>query len=211
MMNLEKQIASYLLQIKAIKLDPSKPFTWASGWKSPIYCDNRKILSYPSIRQYVTHSFAELVTKKYPDAEVIAGVATGAIGFGALVAEKLGLPFVYVRPASKSHGLGNQVEGDLKSGQKTVVIEDLISTGQSSLNAVQSLRESGAEVLGMFAIFSYGFEEASENFRKAGCDFQSLSNYEILIQQALENGYIQDSQLNTLKIWRENPSVWGKS
>jgi orotate phosphoribosyltransferase len=210
MMNFENQIASYLLQIKAIKLDPSTPFTWASGWKSPIYCDNRKILSYPSIRQFVTDCFAELVKKKHPDAEVIAGVATGAIGFGTLVAEKLDLPFVYVRAASKAHGLGNRVEGDLKSGQKTVVIEDLISTGQSSLNAVHALRESGANVLGMLAIFSYGFEEATENFRKAGCDFIPLCNYEVLLQQALENGYIQNSQLGTLKIWRENPSVWGK-
>jgi orotate phosphoribosyltransferase len=208
MRNTEKEIASQLLQIKAIKLNPSNPFTWASGWKSPIYCDNRKILSYPAIRNYVVESFAGLVKEKYPDIEVIAGVATGAIAFGALVADRLNLPFVYVRPAPKGHGMGNQVEGEISPGQKTLIIEDLISTGQSSLNALEALRNVNADVQGMLAIFSYEFDAAEDNFKQAGCKLNTLSNYNILIQTALDAGFIKNQEIETLNHWRENPSGW---
>lgn len=206
--NIEREIASQLLQINAIKLNPSSPFTWASGWKSPIYCDNRKILSYPAVRKLVTNSFVDLVKGNYPQTEVVAGVATGAIAFGALVAEQLNLPFVYVRSAPKGHGLGNQVEGEIKKGQKTIVIEDLVSTGQSSLNAVEALRRSGAEVLGMLAVFTYGFDTATENFKNADCKLLPLCDYHTFVQIALETGYIKDSQVETLNRWRENPSSW---
>ncbi len=209
MENYAKKVAGYLLQIKAIKLQPSNPFTWASGWKSPIYCDNRKTLSFPEIRSYISASFAEMVSSTYPQAEVIAGVATGAIAHGALAAEKLGLPFIYVRSGAKEHGLGNQIEGYFETGQKVVVIEDLISTGGSSLGAVKALRDSGCEVLGMLAIFTYEFEKASSAFNSEKCRLDTLSNYSTLISTALESGYISKSEIETLRLWRKNPSSWG--
>jgi orotate phosphoribosyltransferase len=204
-----KKIAEYLLQIKAIKLQPSNPFTWASGWKSPIYCDNRKTLSFPEVRSYIRDSFSSLVKELYPEAEVIAGVATGAIAHGALVADKTGLPFIYVRSEAKEHGLGNQIEGFFTKGQKVVVIEDLISTGGSSLNAVKALRESGCEVLGMAAIFTYEFKKASDGFTAANCKLTTLSNYSSLIETALASGYINDADVETLKLWRVDPASWG--
>jgi orotate phosphoribosyltransferase len=207
--NISKKIALYLMQIKAIKLQPSNPFTWASGWKSPIYCDNRKTLSFPEVRSYIRDSFAATVKELYPGAGMIAGVATGAIAHGALVAEKLGLPFIYVRSEAKQHGLGNQIEGYYEKGQKVVVIEDLISTGGSSLNAVRALREAGCEVLGMVAIFSYGFRKAADSFAEEKCRLDTLSNYNTLIECALESGYIGNSEVETLKKWRTDPSVWG--
>jgi len=197
------------MQIKAIKLQPSNPFTWASGWKSPIYCDNRKTLSFPEVRSYIRDSFAAIVKELYPGAEMIAGVATGAIAHGALVAEKLGLPFIYVRSEAKQHGLGNQIEGYYEKGQKVVVIEDLISTGGSSLNAVRALREAGCEVLGMVAIFTYGFQKATGSFAAEKCRLDTLSNYNTLVECALESGYIGNEEVETLKKWRTDPSVWG--
>jgi orotate phosphoribosyltransferase len=204
-----KKIAEYLLQIKAIKLQPSNPFTWASGWKSPIYCDNRKTLSFPEVRSYICESFVSLVRELYPDVSLIAGVATGAIAHGALAADKLGLPFVYVRSGAKEHGLGNQIEGYYQPGQKTVVIEDLISTGGSSLNAVKALREAGCEVLGMLAIFTYEFKKASDSFDAEKCKLTTLSNYSVLTETALETGYIGREEVETLKKWRSDPSSWG--
>ena len=209
MENSAKKIANYLLQIKAIKLQPSNPFTWASGWKSPIYCDNRKTLSFPEVRSYIRDSFALIVKENYPEAELIAGVATGAIAHGALTAEKLGLPFIYVRSEAKGHGLGNQIEGYYEKGQKVVVIEDLISTGGSSLNAVRALREAGCEVLGMIAIFTYGFKKAEEGFTTEKCTLSTLSNYNTLVETAVESGYIGQTEVETLKKWRVDPSVWG--
>jgi orotate phosphoribosyltransferase len=209
MENISKKIAGYLLQIKAIKLQPSNPFTWASGWKSPIYCDNRKTLSFPEVRGYIRDSFASTVKSLYPGAQMIAGVATGAIAHGALAADKLGLPFIYVRSEPKSHGLGNQIEGYYEKGQKVVVIEDLISTGGSSLNAVKALREAGCEVLGMVAIFTYGFQKATDGFSAENCILNTLSNYNDLIECAVESGYIGMAEVETLKKWRTDPSVWG--
>ena len=211
MKNFEEHIAELLLQIKAIKLQPTNPFTWASGWKSPIYCDNRKTLSYPETRDAIKNQFVKLIKEKYPQVEVIAGVATGAIAQAALVADALSLPMIYVRPEAKKHGLGNQVEGALNEKAKVVVIEDLISTGKSSLNAVEAIRSAGAEVLGMIAIFTYGFENATSNFRDANCDLDTLSNYEVLIKEAINSGYIQDSYLETLKVWRKDPGSWNIS
>jgi len=209
MENISKKIADYLLQIKAIKLQPSNPFTWASGWKSPIYCDNRKTLSYPEVRSFIRDSFAGIIRDIYPEAGLIAGVATGAIAHGALAADKLGLPFIYVRSEPKSHGLGNQIEGYYEKGQKVVVIEDLISTGGSSLNAVRALREAGCEVLGMVAIFTYGFTKATDGFAAEKCELHALSNYNSLIEKAVESGYIGQQEVETLKQWRVDPSVWG--
>jgi orotate phosphoribosyltransferase len=211
MKNSEKKIAEYLLQIKAIKLQPSNPFTWASGLKSPIYCDNRKTLSFPEVRSYIRDSFVLLIERLYPGTEIIAGVATGAIAHGALVAEKMGLPFIYVRSGTKEHGLGNQIEGYYEAGQKVVVIEDLISTGGSSLGAVRALREAGCVVSGMIAIFTYEFGKASENFENEKCTLNTLSNYSVLIETAVTTGYISQSEMNTLKRWRRDPSVWGKN
>lgn len=208
--NVEKRTAEYLLQIKAIKLQPANPFTWASGWKSPIYCDNRKTLSYPEVRTFIRDSFAELVKSVYPSAELIAGVATGAIAHGALVADKMNLPFVYIRSEAKKHGLENLVEGEVKPGQKAVIVEDLISTGGSSLKAYNALKEAGAEVLGMVAIFTYQFPVAQKNFDEAGCKVYTLSNYSALSQYALETGYIDSSHVETLAKWREAPEVWGR-
>jgi orotate phosphoribosyltransferase len=209
MENSAKKVAEYLLQIKAIKLQPSNPFTWASGWKSPIYCDNRKTLSFPVVRSYIRDSFVEIVRNHYPEAELIAGVATGAIAHGALVAEKLGLPFVYVRSEAKEHGLGNQIEGHFEQGQKVVVIEDLISTGGSSLGAVKALRDAGCNLLGMAAIFTYEFKKASDGFAAAKCELYILSNYTALIAAAVESGYINSQDVETLKQWRTDPSGWG--
>jgi len=205
-----KKTAEYLLQIKAIKLQPSNPFTWASGWKSPIYCDNRKTLSFPEVRSYIRDSFATLVKELYPGAEVIAGVATGAIAHGALAADKMGLPFIYVRSEAKEHGLGNQIEGYYEKGQKVVVIEDLISTGGSSLNAVKALRDAGCEVLGMAAIFTYEFKKASDGFESADCKLNTLSNYSVLVETALLTGYIGEAEVETLKKWRADPATWGR-
>ena len=204
-----KKIAEYLLQIKAIKLQPSNPFTWASGWKSPIYCDNRKTLSFPEVRSYIRDSFASIITELYPKADMIAGVATGAISHGALVADKLVLPFIYVRSGAKEHGLGNQIEGYYEKGQKVVVVEDLISTGGTSLNAVKALREAGCEVLGMVAIFTYEFKKAADGFASEKCALNTLCNYSVLIDTAVKTGYIIESDVETLKKWRVDPSVWG--
>jgi orotate phosphoribosyltransferase len=206
--NTEKQTAEYLLQIKAIKLQPSNPFTWASGWKSPIYCDNRKTLSFPEVRSYIRDSFSRMIKELYPQADMIAGVATGAIAHGALVADKMGLPFIYVRSGAKEHGLGNQIEGYFEKGQKIVVIEDLISTGGSSLNAVTALRDAGCEVLGMVAIFTYEFKKAADAFVQGNCSLNTLSNYSALIETAMKTGYIGQDEVDTLKQWRLDPANW---
>ncbi|MBQ7747500.1 MAG: orotate phosphoribosyltransferase, partial [Paludibacteraceae bacterium] len=192
------------------KLQPSEPFTWASGWKSPIYCDNRKTLSFPEIRTLVRDEFVKTVKAKYPQAEVIAGVATGAIAQGALVAQELGLPFIYVRSSPKDHGLGNLIEGDLKAGQKVVVIEDLISTGGSSLKAAEAVRAAGAEVLGMVAIFTYGFPVSENAFKEHKVELTTLSNYNAMIETAVATGYVKEEQVETLKEWRKSPDTWGK-
>lgn len=209
MENLEKKIAQSLLQIKAIKLQPANHFTWASGWKSPIYCDNRSTLAYPEIRNLLKQSFAKLIQEKYGKPEAIAGVATGAIAIAALVADFMGVPFVYVRPKPKEHGLGNMIEGEVPKGKNVVVVEDLISTGKSSLKAVEALRSADVNVLGMVAIFTYGFQVAVNNFKDAGVELHTLSNYNVLIEHALETGYIKESDLETLKQWRIDPGNWG--
>jgi len=206
--NTAKKTAEVLLQIKAIKLSPNDPFTWASGWKSPIYCDNRIVLSYPPIRNYIREKMAKHIEKHYGKPDVIAGVATGAIGIGALVAEYLSLPFVYVRPEAKKHGRQNQIEGYIEKGQNVVVVEDLISTGKSSLNAVKALKDAEVNVKGMVAIFSYGFDIANENFEKENVILHTLSNYENLLEQALDTHYINKKELETLSIWNTNPSEW---
>jgi orotate phosphoribosyltransferase len=205
-----KNIAEQLLKIKAVKLNPSSPFTWASGWKSPIYCDNRRTLSFPEVRKLIRDEFIHNIRQKFPTVEVIAGVATGGIAHGALVAESLSLPFVYVRSSSKGHGLQNKIEGKLEKGQRVVVIEDLVSTGKSSLDAVAALRESGADVIGMEAIFTYGFDTARQNFENAECELETLSNYEALITAAIELNYVDNSQLQSLREWREDPGNWKK-
>ncbi|MEN9348412.1 MAG: orotate phosphoribosyltransferase [Flavobacteriales bacterium] len=202
------KVAEFLLQIKAVELKPDNPFTWASGLKSPIYCDNRKTLSYPKIRTFIRQQFVDVINEHYGKPDVIAGVATGGIALGALVAQELGLPFVYVRSEAKKHGLNNQVEGALEAGQSVVVIEDLISTGMSSLNAVAALRDAQAKVLGMVAIFTYGFEKARVNFEQAKCPLQTLSNYDSLLEQALKSQHITDKQLETLQSWKSNPEHW---
>lgn len=208
MSNLQKMTAEKLLRIKAIKLQPSNPFTWASGWKSPIYTDNRKLFSYPAIRNFVKLEMSRIVIEKYPDADAIAGVATGAIAPGALVADALGLPFIYVRSTPKDHGLENLIEGELKPNSKVVVIEDLISTGGSSLKAVEAIRRDGSEVTGMVAIFNYGFPIAKENFDKANVEITTLTNYDAVLEEALRIDYIAESDLDTLKEWRKSPSDW---
>ena len=204
----DQHVAALLLQSRAIILEPLKPFTWASGWKSPIYCDNRVTLSYPEIRDYIKEAFRKTILKDFESPDLIAGVATGAIAQGALVADSMGLPFVYVRPSAKEHGRQNLIEGRLEAGQRVLVVEDLISTGGSSLKAVEALRETGAEVLGMVAIFSYGFELAAENFRKAEVKLQTLTNYHTLIETALSTAYIQQDQVEILQQWRKDPSQW---
>ncbi|WP_299109329.1 orotate phosphoribosyltransferase [uncultured Tenacibaculum sp.] len=203
-----KKTAELLLQIKAIKLSPQTPFTWASGWKSPIYCDNRITLSYPPVRNFLKEEIAKLVEEKHGKPDVIAGVATGAIAIGILVAQELGVPFVYVRPEPKKHGRKNQIEGHIESGQNVVVIEDLISTGKSSLNAVQALKEVDVNVKGMVAIFSYGFDIASQNFNEKNVELTTLSNYEYLLEQALDSKYITSEELRMLEDWRVSPSTW---
>ena len=202
------KIAEFLLQIKAIKLQPEQPFTWASGWKSPIYCDNRKTLSYPQIRTFIRQQFVSLINEKFATPDVIAGVATGGIAIGALVAQEMGLPFIYIRSEAKKHGLTNMIEGELTSGQNVVVIEDLISTAGSSLKAVEALREKGANVKGMVAIFTYGFDVANEKLKEANCITNSLCDYNTLIEVALKHEYINESDLESLQNWRENPSIW---
>ncbi|MTI39364.1 orotate phosphoribosyltransferase, partial [Fulvivirga lutimaris] len=203
-------IASKLLDIEAIKLSIEKPFTWASGWKSPIYCDNRLSLSYPAVRTTIKEALVEVIKSKYDNVEAIAGVATAGIPQGALVAEALDIPFIYVRSKPKGHGMENMIEGKVTPGQKVVVIEDLVSTGGSSLKAVADLRNSGFEVLGMASIFTYGFDIAAENFKEANVTLTSLSNYKLLLQEALKRGYVIDAQLPHLESWRSNPAAWGK-
>ncbi|WP_292889956.1 orotate phosphoribosyltransferase [Nonlabens sp.] len=200
--------AELLLQIKAIKLQPQEPFTWASGWKSPIYCDNRVTLSYPEVRNFLKEQLATQLEALYGKPDVIAGVATGAIGIGMLVADFMNLPFIYVRPEAKNHGRQNQIEGHLDKGQKVVVVEDLISTGKSSLNAVVALQEAGADVKGMLALFSYGFEFAVENFKKFDLELTTLSDYDHLIDQATQAGHFKEDQIELLKSWRKDPSNW---
>lgn len=200
--------AELLLQIKAIKLEPQQPFTWASGWKSPIYCDNRIILSYPPIRNYIRENFARQIEDLYGKTDIIAAVATGAIGIGMLVAEYLNAPFIYVRPEAKGHGRKNQIEGNLETGNTVVIIEDLISTGNSSINAINALKEAGANVKGLFAIFSYGFAQAEENFKNAKTELHTLSNYDHLINTALKTNYITTEEAETLKTWRKDPGNW---
>lgn len=208
MKKLERLVASKLVKIKAIKLQPSNPFTWASGWKSPIYCDNRKTLSYPALRNFIKLELARIIREKYEEVDAIAGVATGAIAQGAMVAEELGLPFVYVRSSPKDHGLENMIEGDLKPGMKVVVIEDLISTGGSSLKAVEAIRTDGSQVIGMLAIFTYGFPVAEEAFKKAKVELTTLSNYEAVLEMAVSSNFIHESELLTLQEWRKSPATW---
>ena len=205
------KVAEFLLKIKAVELNPANPFTWASGLRSPIYCDNRKTLSYPEIRNYLRDSFVETINEQFEKPDVIAGVATGGIAIGALVAQSLDLPCIYVRSEAKKHGLGNQVEGVLGKGQKVVVIEDLISTGNSSLNAVAALRSCDASIIGMVAIFTYGFAKANKNFEENSCLLKTLSDYDALLTQAATSGYITKEQSNALRSWKENPETWSAS
>lgn len=207
---LEKIFAAKLLSVKAIKLQPEQPFTWASGWKSPFYCDNRKTLAFPALRTFVKIELSRLVAEKYPEAEAVAGVATGAIAQGALVADALGLPFAYVRSKAKDHGMANLIEGDLHAGQKVVVVEDLISTGGSSLKAVEALRAHGCEVIGMVASYTYGFPVAEKAFADAKVELTTLTDYEAVVETALATGYIQPGHVDMLHEWRANPSEWGK-
>lgn len=205
---LKKDFASKLLNVKAIKLQPRNPFTWASGWKSPFYCDNRKTLSYPSLRNYVKLEIVHIILEHFPQAEAVAGVATGAIAQGALVADELNLPFVYVRSKPKDHGLENLIEGELKPGMKVVVVEDLISTGGSSLKAVEAIRKDGCEVVGMVAAYTYGFDVAKEAFKTAGVHLETLTDYEHVVAQALETNYITDEEVEVLHEWRKDPAHW---
>ena len=208
MNDMKKLFAAKLLEIKAVKLQPENPFTWASGWKSPIYTDNRKTLGFPSVRSFVKLELCHTIQQYFPEAEAVAGVATGAIAQGALVADQLGLPYAYVRPKPKDHGMGNQVEGELEKGAKVVVVEDLISTGGSSLKAVKALRDYGVEVVGMVASFTYGFPVAEEAFREAGVQLVTLSDYNAVVEQAAATGYIKDSDIEVLKQWRKDPAAW---
>ena len=207
---MKKAFASKLLKIKAIKLQPDNPFTWASGWKSPFYCDNRKTLSFPELRNYVKLELTHAVLEHFPEAEAIAGVATGAIAQGALVADTLGLPFVYVRSKAKDHGMENLIEGELKPGTKVVVIEDLISTGGSSLKAVDAIRRAGSEVIGMVASYTYGFPVAKQAFDDAKVELITLTDYEHVVVEALETGYISDADVEVLNEWRKAPADWKK-
>jgi orotate phosphoribosyltransferase len=204
------KVAEFLLQIKAIKLQPEEPFVWASGWNSPIYCDNRIALSYPRVRTFIRQELVKLIEDKFGRPDIIAGVATAAIAQGALVSEALGLPFVYVRSSAKDHGRQNTIEGEVAPGQTAVVIEDLVSTGGSSLKAVEELKKNGVIVKGLVSIFSYGFDTATDNFKKAGCPFYSLCNYEILLKQALDTGCIKEADLEMLQDWRKDPANWKK-
>ncbi len=207
---MKQQFASQLLQVGAVKLRPAEPFTWASGWKSPIYCDNRQLLSYPEIRSFVKRSLVELCRLHFPDAEVVAGVATGAIAQGALVADELGLPFVYVRPKPKDHGMQNLIEGRLEAGRRVVVVEDLISTGGSSLKAVEAIRQQGCEVAGMVASFTYGFPVAERAFAEAGVKLFTISDYEAVVVEAAKAGYVDAADLETLAQWRRQPEAWNR-
>jgi orotate phosphoribosyltransferase len=204
----EQAVADKLLQVKAIRLNVKEPFTWASGWKSPIYCDNRKVLSFPHVREFVKSEMCNVIFEQFPDAELLAGVATAGIAWGAMAADQLKLPYVYVRPKPKEHGLGNQIEGSFEAGQKVVVIEDLISTGKSSLEVVEVLRKAGVEVVGMVSIFTYGFDAAKQAFEKAGITYQSLTNYPTLIQLAVEKNMIESSQQEVLLKWSADPANW---
>lgn len=208
---IEQKVAESLLQIKAIKLQPNNPFTWASGWKSPIYCDNRITLSHPAIRTYIRQNLSALIQDEFGSVSVIAGVATAGIPQGVLVAQELGLPFIYVRAKAKEHGTGNLIEGEFSPGQRVVVVEDLISTGKSSLQAVQALREAGCEVAGLVGIFDYGFDAANENFKNAKCRFSTLSNYNALIEYAAEHSFVSADDIKLLRKWRENPQAWGNT
>jgi orotate phosphoribosyltransferase len=208
---IEQKVAEFLLQIKAIKLQPSNPFTWASGWKSPIYCDNRITLSHPAIRTYIRQKLSALIQEEFGSVSVIAGVATAGIPQGVLVAQELGLPFIYVRAKAKEHGTGNLIEGEFSPGQRVVVVEDLISTGKSSLQAVQALRDAGCEVAGLVGIFNYGFDAADENFKNAKCRFLTLSNYNALIEYAAEHSFVSTDDIKILRKWREDPQSWGNS
>ncbi len=208
-MKRELVVAEKLLQINAVQLNSQNPFTWASGWKSPIYCDNRRLLSYPHVRDFIKSEMTNLVFTEFPDAEVIAGVATAGIPHGVLVADLLSLPFIYVRSKPKEHGMGNQIEGDLLPGQQVVVVEDLISTGKSSMQAIQAIREAGGNIAGLVSVFNYGFKEAQQLFENESVRTLSLSNYNALLDLALQKGIIQDAELNLLETWRENPSNWG--
>lgn len=208
--DIELKVAEFLLQIKAVKLQPNNPFTWASGWKSPIYCDNRITLSHPSVRTYIRQKLAQQIQEEFGSVDVIAGVATAGIPQGVLVAQELGLPFIYVRAKAKEHGTGSLIEGELIEGQRVVVIEDLISTGKSSLQAVSALRDAGLSVAGLVAIFTYGFDQADENFAAAKCRYSTLSNYSALIDYAAEHSFIAQNDINLLSKWRENPAEWGK-
>jgi orotate phosphoribosyltransferase len=204
----EKAIAEKLLQVQAVKLSPEKPFTWASGWKSPIYCDNRKVLSFPFVRDFIKSELCSVIFEQYPDADVLAGVATAGIAWGAMAADQLKLPYMYVRPKPKEHGLGNQIEGHYEAGQKVVVIEDLISTGKSSLQVVEVLRNAGLEVIAMVSIFNYGFTIAEEAFASANVPFKSLSNYQALISIAVEKNLVTAETEQMLLEWRKSPSTW---
>ena len=207
---IQLEVTKKLLQINTIKVQPNNPFTWASGWKAPIYCDNRKIMSYPEERTFICKQFCKIIRDKYPQVEVIAGVATGAIAHGMLVAQELGLPFIYVRAKPKDHGLENLIEGDMKVGQKVVIIEDLVSTGLSSLKAAEAITNFGGDVLGMLAIFTYNFPLASKNFADAGIELTTLSSYQVLIDLALESGDVKPEEVEKLNQWREQPESWGK-
>ena len=210
MSTVEKIFAEKLLKVNAIKLQPEQPFTWASGWKSPFYCDNRKTLAFPALRTFVKLQLSRIVAELYPEADAIAGVATGAIAQGALVADELALPFAYVRSKPKDHGMANLIEGDLQPGMKVVVVEDLISTGGSSLKAVEALRQHGCEVLGMVAAYTYGFPVAEEAFAAAGVTLTTLTNYEAVVETALQTGYIEQSHVPMLAAWRKDPANWMK-
>lgn len=208
--SVERSVAKSLLDIKAVMLRPEKPFVWASGWNSPIYCDNRRILSYPEIREKIGRMMADIISERYPDVEVIAGVATGAIAHGALIAHLLEKPFIYVRPKPKDHGTGSQIEGILGQGSKVVIVEDLISTGMSSLGAAEALAKAGAQIMGMVAIFSYNFNQSRRAFENANLELTTLTNYDTLIDVASETGYIKESEIALLKEWRYSPSTWGR-
>jgi len=208
--DIELKVAEFLLQIKAVKLQPKTPFTWASGWKSPIYCDNRVTLSHPSVRTYIRQKLTQLIQEEFGSVDLIAGVATAGIPQGVLVAQELGLPFAYVRAKAKEHGTGSLIEGEIVEGQRVVVVEDLISTGKSSLQAVNALKEAGLSVAGLVSIFTYGFDIAEENFKEAKCRFATLSNYNTLIEYAAEHSFIAQDDVDILNKWRRNPAEWGK-
>ena len=204
----EQAVAEKLLQVKAIRLNVKEPFTWASGWKSPIYCDNRKVLSFPHVREFIKSEMCNVIFDQFPDAELLAGVATAGIAWGAMAADQLKLPYVYVRPKPKEHGLGNQIEGSFEPGQKVVVIEDLVSTGKSSLEVVEVLRKAGVEVIGMVSIFTYGFDVAADAFQKAGVEYRSLTNYPTLINMAIEKQIVEASEQDVLLKWSKDPAHW---